>query len=322
MGQFTSFFDLATANTGLHYDYCFISKGTEDRAYTIIERYSETILADNFLLFDSRRKTESFSASENERYNRINNILSAQSGTNIQIISVEDSKLGVVLSAKKIKSISRAAVDISSMNFWEIGDILYYLVRILQVDYLDVFYTEPGIYSYLEDDITKYKHKEIKVSYNYPPNYLSTKTTQENEIFVAELGFQRNVLKLMKDLYEVSDWYSINGFPSYYPKAKDISLANNSDYLSDVAISHRFSSEANNPFICYNTLCDIKAASGDSFMTICPLGSKPMILGTCLYVLKHQADTRIVYPYDEYVVTETNGIGRTFCYHIDSKHFN
>ena len=34
------------------------------------------------------------------------------------------------------------------------------------------------------------------------------------------LGFQKHVLKLLQDNNEVADLYSINGFPSFYPKAK------------------------------------------------------------------------------------------------------
>ena len=268
------------------------------------------------MLFDSRRKNESLSADKIEKYNRIDVLLEQNGKSNYQILSAEDSRFGVLLAERKIEKISRAALDISSMNFWEMGDILYYLIRIADIEILDIFYTEPGVYKYKENNITAYNHSVPAVSFNYPPNYMSTKTTQSNEIFVAVIGFQRNVLKLMRDLYEVSDWYSINGFPSFYPKAKDISLTNNSDYISEVEASHRYASEANNPFLCFNTLCDIKRASGGAFMTLCPLGSKPMTLGACLYTLKNQTGTRIVYPYNEFVGTETDGIGKTFCYRI------
>lgn len=304
----------------LHYDYFFISKGTEDRAYALFEKYKDTVSFENLVVFDSRLKHESLSSKELDKYNALDNLLPHQETINYHILSTEDSKLGRLLAEKRISKISRAALDISSMNFWEMGDILYYLTRVANTEILDIFYTEPDVYRFQEDDITKYNRNAPKVSFNYPPNYMSTKTTQADEVFVAILGFQRNVLKLMRDLNEVSDWYSINGFPSFYPKAKDISLANNSDYLAEVLAANRFSAEANNPFICFNTLCDIKKSSSDAFMTVCPLGSKPMTLGACLYTLKHQADTRIVYPYDEYVATETDGVGKTYCYRI-SKDF-
>lgn len=319
MEQLATYFNLERfkrERKALHYDYCFLAKGTEDRAYTLHDRYSETVSHDSLILFDSRRKNESLPADKLEKYNRIDLLLEQGNGCNYQILSAEDSRLGVLLAEKKINSIPHAALDISSMNFWEMSDILYYLIRIANTEVLDIFYTEPGVYRYKENNITTYGHKVPAVSYNYPPNYTSTKTTQSNEIFVAVIGFQRNVLKLMRELYEVSDWYSINGFPSFYPKAKDISLTNNSDYISEVEVSHRYSSEANNPFLCFNTLCDIREASGGAFMTLCPLGSKPMTLGACLYTMKNQTETRIVYPYNEFVGTETDGIGKTFCYRI------
>lgn len=306
----------------LHYDYCFMSKGSEDRAYTLLENCSGAFSFENLVLFDSRPKHESLSSKELDKYNRIDCLLQERHEKSCQVISVEDSKLGAALANKRISEIPRAALDISSMNFWEMGDILYYLTRVANTNVLDIFYTEPDLYLYREDDLTQYNHKVPKVSYKYPPNYMSTKTTQEDEVFVAILGFQRHVLKLMRDLSEMSDWYSINGFPSFYPKAKDISLANNSDYVAEVLSSNRFSSEASNPFICYNTLCDIKKSSRGAFMTVCPLGSKPMTLGVCLYTLKHPNDTRIVYPYDEFVGTETDGVGKTYCYRISMELFS
>ena len=314
--------DIRASGSSLYYDYCLFSKGKEDRAYTLQEHYSDIIKADRLVLFDSRRKHESLSADDIAQYNRIEKLLERRDSIDYQVVSVEDSKFGAILSERKIKTIPRVAIDVSSMNFWEMSDIIYYFIRIANSDILDIFYTEPDVYRYQEDNITKYSNMLSTVSFNYPHNYMSTKTTQESEIFVAVIGFQKNVLKLMRDLYDVSDLYSINGFPSFYPKAKDISQTNNADYLLEVKASHRYSSEASNPFICFNTLCDIKKESGGAFMTLCPLGSKPMTLGACLYALKNQSDTRIVYPFSEAVGTETDGIGRTYCYRISKDFFN
>ena len=64
------------------------------------------------------------------------------------------------------------------------------------------------------------------------------------------------------------------------------------------------------------TLADIHNISRKAFMTICPLGSKPMLLGALLFVLNHDKNTRIVYPYNEYIHTKADGVGRTYCFRI------
>ena len=200
------------------------------------------------------------------------------------------------------------------MNFWELQDIIYFFMKTQKITALDIFYTEPDLYKYENYDITQYQYHNYTISSNYPPNYYSTKTTENEEIFIGILGFQRNVLKLLQDNNEVSDFYSINGFPSFYPKAKDISQVNNWDYLAELQNSHKLSADASNPFLCYNALVDIHNLSKEAFMTICPLGSKPMILGALLFVLEHSHCSRIVYPYNENIRTKAEGIGHTYCF--------
>ena len=301
----------------LGYDWLITSKGSDDRSYTLFELYSSDINFSDIIVFDSRKRNETLTAPEVEKYNRIEQILEDNNYPSATILSAEDSHFGSLLVDKSITPVSRVAIDISAMNFWELSDLIYYFLKIVQVNSLDVFYTEPDIYRYDNYDLTSYSHKSSSVSYNYPINYHSTKTSQSEEIFVALLGFQKHVLKLMGDLCQFQGVYSINGFPSYYPKAKDISLVNNWDYLSDVEEAHRFSAEANNPFVCFNSLQEIRELSNDAFMTVCPLSSKPMTLGACLFTIKYPNKTRLVYPYNEFVDTKASGVGRTFCYHID-----
>ena len=125
----------------------------------------------------------------------------------------------------------------------------------------------------------------------------------------------------MRDNADYSDYYSINGFPAFYPKAKDISQVNNADYLSEVDPIHCFSAQANNPFLCYNTIKNIANQTQDAILTLCPLGSKPMTIGALLFVLKHARYSRIVYPNKDCVITKNDGIGNTFCYRITSDFF-
>ncbi len=298
------------------YDYLIVSKGAEARSYIVCLQIDRLINTKNMIIFDSQMNQDKLDHAENELYNSLTGIISGKKIDNCLTVPAENAKLGVALSKHSLPHTSRIALDISSMNFWELQDVIYYLLKVLNVSVLDVYYTEPDLYRYESVDITRYQHEDFRVSLNYPQNYYSTRTTEDEEIFVGILGFQKHVLKLLQDNNEVTDFYSINGFPSFYPKAKDISQVNNWEYLAQLQNSHKFSADASNPFLCYNALADIHNFSKKAFMTICPLGSKPMLLGALLFVLKHSKNTRIVYPYNEYIRTKADGVGRTYCFRI------
>ena len=253
--------------------------------------------------------------SDIEKYNNIDSLISQKGIPNIKTVSIETSYISNSLFSEDISADNTISIDISSMNFWEISDLLCFLLTIKRIKQLNIFYTEPDLYHYENDDIIQYDHNRYPVSINYIRGYYSTKTADE-EILVSMIGFQKHVNKLLKDFFEASQYYSINGFPSFYPKAKDISQTNNDDYLSEIIPANRYSAEAINPFITYNTLLEIRKASHNSYMNICPLCSKPMAVGACLYAIKNPTTTRIIYPYTATVTTKTDGIGRTFCYSI------
>lgn len=303
------------------YDYLIIDKGTEERAYTFIEQFVDKEFADTIVVCDYPDKKNSFSSAEVQKYDSISEIFSRKMIQNAHTITIENAQVGRALTSVIKTSSPKVAVDISEMNFWELSDLLFFLIKVANVGVLDVFYTTPGQYQYENNNISRYSHRIEKVSYHYPKQYYSTNML-DNEVFVAILGFQKRVSKLMQDLLDVSDYYAINGFPSSYPKAKDISMVNNYDYLSEVAPDHRFSSEAINPFICYNTLLDVRKKSNGAFMNVCPMSSKPMTLGACLFTLKYPNTTRLVYPFPESVFTIAEGVGHTYRYRIDREFFS
>lgn len=318
MNKFAKFIvaeDLKNQNRKLYDNFFIYSKGAEDRSYTVFEQYIETIAPERIIMLDSRLRNESLSSVDIIKCDRIECIASSKGILTGKTISVEDGSVGKYLAAEELSSKSTVAVDISSMNFWELSEILYFLLKIISVRKVDVFYTEPDLYHYENDNIVQYNYPNPKVSVKYQRSYYSTKTTTE-EVLVSMIGFQKNVNKLMKDIFEVAQYYSINGFPAFYPKAKDISQTNNADYLVEIEPANRYSAEAMNPFVTYNTLVDISKAANGAFMNICPLCSKPMAVGACLYALRYPNVTRIIYPYEETITTKTDGVGCTYCYSI------
>ena len=112
------------------------------------------------------------------------------------------------------------------------------------------------------------------------------------------LGFDGDLSKEINEDVSPNDTIVVNGFPSYTPKFKDISLIANEKLVSDRNINIAYA-RANNPFEIYNLLHSIKENEGsNTFINVAPLGTKPMALGACLFAL-HNPDVRIVYPLPE-----------------------
>lgn len=296
------------------YDFCILGKGYEDRSYCFLSMAISGFGVQKWIALDFRTRLEELSQEALLKYNQFDELISKQTGGELSVISLENNSVGTLLQEEGISSESRIALDITSLDFWELSNILFFLIRIQNVKVLDVFYTEPNMYHYQNNDISQYEHSAVEVSVNYVPEYFSS-FVDENESLVTMIGFQKSIASQMKDNMEVASYYSINGFPSYYPKAKDISQVNNYDYLSEIPRSNRRAADASNPFICYNTLVDIASVSG-GVLTLCPLGSKPMALGACMYALDHESKTRIVYPFKNRIQTQNDGVGRVFRYSI------
>ena len=315
MSKIASFYDAQSLSCSLFDDLFLFFKGAEDRSYAVFEKYLDLISPKMIIMLDSRLRNESLSSVELKKYNRIDGMIAEKESVTVKTFSIENTNVGKALSSFRLTCDTSIAADISSMNFWEICDLLFFLIKIVCVKRIDLFYTEPDFYHYENNNISLYDHIRPNVSVNYINSYYSTNTT-DKEVLVSMIGFQKDVNKLLKDIIEVPQYYSINGFPSFYPKAKDISQANNWDYLAEIEPANRFSAEANNPFVTFNTLVDIRKASKGAFMNICPLCSKPMVIGACLYALRFPDTTRLVYPYEEAVDTKADGIGHTYCYRI------
>ena len=296
------------------YDFCILGKGHEDRSYCFLSMAISCLGVQKWIALDFRAHQEQLSQDALKKYNQFDELIARKSSGELSVISLEGNSVGTMLQKENISSESKIALDITSLDFWELSNILFFLIKIRNVKVLDVFYTEPNMYHYQNNDISQYDHSAVEVSVNYIPEYFSN-FVDENESLVTMIGFQKSIASQMKDTMEVASYYSINGFPSYYPKAKDISQVNNYDYLSEIPRSNRKAADASNPFICYNTLVDIASVSG-GVLTLCPLGSKPMALGACMYALDHESSTRIIYPFKCSIRTQNDGVGRIFRYAI------
>lgn len=191
-------------------------------------------------------------------------------------------------------------LDISAMPIPIFIQILHFLYKSFPVKEVIVFYTEPKHYNLESLFDFQVLHGEIDIK--AIPGF-EGKTAQQNEVqrvVFYILGFETNYLsKLIPRDLNPDSIIPINGFPSYYPKYKDISLINNNVNYREDDIKMEYV-EANNPFETFNQLSVLQKRHLNSCVDIIPAGTKPMALGACLFALKNSdSGIRILFPFPQ-----------------------
>lgn len=215
-----------------------------------------------------------------------------------------------LLSAKKI------AIDISCFT----KPYFFYLIKLLKerfstVDSLIVFYTEPQSYLFPRGIFTSYHSSTGPLTILEIPGFSGYEKRGEKRVLVILLGFDGDLSKEISEDISPIETMVVNGFPSYSPKFKDISLVANEKLTSDKSVKIIFS-RANNPFDVFNLLENIKKQNKNIFINIAPLGTKPMALGACLFALTYP-EVRVVYPLPEtYEKVTTNDCWNSWRYLI------
>lgn len=207
-----------------------------------------------------------------------------------------------------LKRDSIVGVDITGMPTPQYFLLIKWLSRF--VDKLYVYYTQPERYIMNDGLFKSYFSTVGPVSVSEINGY-SGETANEgegNRVLICMLGFDNDLLPVVIQDAGPQKIVAINGFPSYYPKFKDISLANNQKFLVGSEFSSRIEKtkslsdyvyvEATNPFETYNTLEEIVAEQEEFCIDVVPLGTKPMALGVCLYAIIHN-EVRVIFPIPE-----------------------
>jgi hypothetical protein len=209
-------------------------------------------------------------------------------------------------------------IDISCMPITVIAQILHFLRGRHEGIRITIFYTEPEHYTL--HDLFDYSVYSGEIDIKAIPGF-EGETSQAGEVkrvVFYIMGFEMTYLgRLIPQDVNPDEIAPINGFPSYYPKYKDISLINNNYnfYEKDIEITY---SEANNPFETYNTMLMLEEKYKGYCIDIIPVGTKPMALGACLYALRNNnTKCRIIFPYpSEYKPNQSIGCGKLWTYRL------
>ena len=209
-------------------------------------------------------------------------------------------------------------IDISCMPIPFIAQLLHFLFVRHSDKEFTIYYTEPAHYTLKK--LFDYSAYSGEIDIRTVPGFEGETSyiDEVKRVVFYLMGFEMTYLnKLIPQDVNPNKIAPINGFPSYYPKYKDISLINNNAnfYQRDVEIIY---SEANNPFEMYNTMVMLANKYNGYKIDIIPVGTKPMALGACLYALKNgNNNCRIVFPFpSEYKPNQSTGCGKLWEYKL------
>ena len=210
-------------------------------------------------------------------------------------------------------------IDISCMPIPFVAQILRFISEYHPKKSIKIYYTEPSHYNLQAlFDYSAYRG-EIALDVIRGFEGETSQSGEGKRVIFYLMGFEKDYLdRLIPQDIPPDVIAPINGFPSYFPKYKDISLINEGTDFHEDGIDIIYA-EANNPFDVYNTISSLENKYSNYHIDIIPAGTKPMALGACLYALKNVNNIRcrIIFPFpSDYKPKQSKGCGKLWEYHL------
>jgi len=300
----------------------------EIRSFALMQKLTDNqVLVENIIVLDYCNKSDAILAKLKIHHTDM--------FKNIEIISTTKENEESVLQVKEILdkqlNLGIIGIDISCIPVPQ----FFLLLKIIACYNAEiyVYYTEPIRYIMNEGIFESYFSTKGPITTKQITGFSGITVNNENNsvdrTLFCMLGFDNDLLPTVIQEAAPLKIVTINGFPSFYPKFKDISLTNNekvlngSNFVNKLEKSNRQTNyvyvEANNPFDAYNTLEELKQNYKNNCIDIVPLGTKPMALGACLYAINNN-DVRVVFPFpEEYANTTSEESKNTWEYIINTQ---
>jgi hypothetical protein len=274
--------------------YIILASGSDNRAYKVLSKlkFKKNI---NVIFFHFKERLNNLQ--DNDSLFEYKNFVNKNS-QEIYCEIINPSSCLEEITKNNFNKKTKIGIDISCFT----KPYFFFIIKLLKerfsVGNIYVFYTEPKSYLFPKGLFKSFHSCSGPLSIEEIQGYSGFESRGAKRKLVILLGFDGDLSKEINEDISPNNTIVVNGFPSYIPKFKDISLIANEKHVSDHNIEVCYA-RANNPFEVYNLLQAIKDNDGeDTFINIAPLGTKPMALGACLFAL-HNPNVRIVYPMPE-----------------------
>ncbi|MCC9070918.1 hypothetical protein LNQ49_04815 [Flavobacterium sp. F-65] len=279
------------------FDFFLLAVGTDLRAYkSIFVAEQNKIEVDNVVLFNFNEREDSIKKRKSIGSENYKNL---SYKTKIYNCSLKNPSAALKLLDIDIPKDSQIAVDISFFTKPFFFTLLNWLKTVCEIENVTIFYTEPKNYVFNKGLYSEYHSSVGPVSIEEIASFSGNDANKNDSLLIIMLGFDGDLSAELDESVAPKKTILVNGFPSYSPNFKDISLISNEKVVNKGGNKLVFS-RSTNPFDTYNLLTSIKDKTEyqDLFINIAPIGTKPMALGVCLFAL-HNPEIRIIYPVPE-----------------------
>lgn len=284
-------------------DLCFVSSALDERGEMTVDALSSASTKKFFNI--------SFNA-ENMQF--------TLNGLNLKISEL-NSYLEKETESIQVESIT---IDATTVGVPEILYILRWVKRRISAIAVNIVYVEPKSYPprigmNSEFGLHQFKLSQSSVGYRSLPGFTRVVPSSDRSHLIALLGFERVRLGQLIANDEgafiggITPIIGVPGFKPYYDKH---TIFQNIESLKDNAEKPQFSS-ANNPYETFKLIEYIFKGVQNKVVNIAPIGTKPMAIGACLFVLNHLGEkVGVMYDHPTKSENRTSGYSKIHLYTI------
>ncbi|MHA6965825.1 hypothetical protein [Zobellella denitrificans] len=222
------------------------------------------------------------------------------------------------------ETLNSITIDATTLGVAELLYTLRWIQKKENKVIVNILYAEPEKYPSVFESPSDYGRHQFKLSsssigYKSLPGFTRTVPTGSKSHLIALLGFERVRLGQLMQKDEgayIGSITPIFGVPGFKPSYDKHSAHQNIDALLKHAEKPEFSS-ANNPYETFLKIKKIKDYMPEQTINVAPIGTKPMAIGACLFVLKNLG-SRVGVMYDHPIKTRgrSEGISKIHSYRV------
>ena len=220
--------------------------------------------------------------------------------------------------------IETLTIDATTLSIAELLYIFRWVKKLQKEITLKIIYAEPENYTSRIDTQSDFGKHQFSLSddsrgYIALPGFTRAVNGRNKSHVIALLGFERVRLGQLLSNDEgayIKSFTPIFGVPGFKPYYDKHSVYQNIDLITRNGEKPEFSS-ANNPFATYNLLSEISESLPELSINIAPIGTKPMAIGACLYLVNNSIKAGLMYDHPYKKQGRSKGVSKVHCFVVD-----
>ena len=214
-------------------------------------------------------------------------------------------------------------LDATTLSIVELLYIIRWIKKLNNNTKICILYAEPQFYSARVDTTSDFGKHQFNLSddahgYVALPGFAKTVSSRNKTHVIALLGFERVRLGQLLSNDEgayIDRFTPVFGVPGFKPFYDKHSIYQNINLIEKKGEKPHFSG-ANNPFSTFMLLKRIKESMPEKLIQIAPIGTKPMTIGACLFLIDSGTNVGLMYDHPMKKQGRSGGISKLHSFNI------